>query len=111
MALTPEKIDEIAGPADYFDRRVFARAIESEVRKQDAELIERVMAKAEVFAFHIPWSERQEAARAALRLELENALDAQDRLFWEACAPHGKVGEVVYLTYKTKRDAAQGVER
>jgi len=26
-------------------------------------------------------------------------------LFWEACKPHGKVGEVVYMTYKTKRDA------
>lgn len=26
-------------------------------------------------------------------------------LFWESCKPHGKVGEVVYMTYKTKRDA------
>jgi len=43
MALTPEKIDEIAGPADYFDRRVFARAIESEVRKQDTELIRQLV--------------------------------------------------------------------
>jgi len=43
MALTPEKIDEIAGPADYFDRRVFARAIESEVRKQDTELIRQML--------------------------------------------------------------------
>lgn len=42
MALTPEKIDEIAGPADYFDRRVFARAIESDVRKQDTELIRQM---------------------------------------------------------------------
>jgi hypothetical protein len=39
MALTPERIDEIAGPADYFDRRVFARAIEAEVRKDDDALI------------------------------------------------------------------------
>lgn len=30
-----------------------------------------------------------------------------ERLFWEACKPHGKVGEVVYLTYKTQRDAAR----
>lgn len=78
---------------------------------QHTELIERVMTKADAFAFHIPGSGRQRAARAALRLELEIALDAQDRMFWEACAPHGKVGEVVYLTYKTKRDAAQGVEK
>jgi hypothetical protein len=43
MALTPERIDEIAGPADYFDRRVFARAIEAEVRKQDDALIMQLM--------------------------------------------------------------------
>lgn len=43
MALTHEKIDELAGPADYFDRRVFARAIESEVRKQDTELIRQLV--------------------------------------------------------------------
>lgn len=43
MALTPEKIDEIAGPADYFDRRVFARAIESEVRKRDEALIRQML--------------------------------------------------------------------
>ena len=43
MALTPEKIDEIAGPADYFDRRVFARAIESEVRKRDEALIRQLV--------------------------------------------------------------------
>jgi len=29
--LTNERIDEIAGPADYWDRRVFSRAIEDEV--------------------------------------------------------------------------------
>mgnify|MGYP006182504489 CR=1 FL=1 len=29
MALTDTEIDDIAGPADYFDRRVFARAIEA----------------------------------------------------------------------------------
>lgn len=43
MALTPEKIDEIAGPADYFDRRVFARAIESEVRARDEALIRQLV--------------------------------------------------------------------
>ena len=43
MALTPERIDEIAGPADYFDRRVFARAIEAEVRKADTELIRQML--------------------------------------------------------------------
>jgi len=43
MALTPEKIDEIAGPADYFGRRVFARDMESEVRKQDTELIRQML--------------------------------------------------------------------
>lgn len=35
--------------------------------------------------------------------------DAQkeaERLFWEACKPHGKVGEVVFMTYKAKRGAA-----
>lgn len=31
-----------------------------------------------------------------------------ERLFWEACQPHGKVGEVVYMTYKAKRGAAKG---
>lgn len=43
MALTPEQIDEIAGPADYFDRRVFARAIEAEVRKDDEALIRQLV--------------------------------------------------------------------
>ena len=43
MALTPEQIDEIAGPADYFDRRVFASAIEAEVRKQDDALIQQLV--------------------------------------------------------------------
>ena len=43
MALTPEKIDEIAGPADYFDRREFARAIEAEVRKDDEALIRQML--------------------------------------------------------------------
>lgn len=43
MALTNEQIDEIAGPADYFDRRVFARAIESEVRKDDEALIRQLV--------------------------------------------------------------------
>ena len=26
--------------------------------------------------------------------------EAAQRAFWEACRPHGKVGEVVYTTYK-----------
>lgn len=26
--------------------------------------------------------------------------DAAQRAFWEACRPHGKVGEVIYTTYK-----------
>lgn len=37
--LTNERIHEIAGPADYYDRVVFARAIEAEVRKEQAEKI------------------------------------------------------------------------
>lgn len=36
-----------------------------------------------------------------------DALEEAERLFWEACQPHGKAGEVVYMTYKTKRDAAR----
>lgn len=40
--LKPEKIDEIAGPADYFDRRVFARAIEAEVSKDYDALIRQL---------------------------------------------------------------------
>lgn len=41
--LTPERIDCIAGPADYFDRRVFARAIEAEVRKDYDALIRQML--------------------------------------------------------------------
>lgn len=74
MALTPEKIDEIAGPADYFDRRVFARAIESEVRKQDTELIRQL-----VDALSLPcdrWNGTQSrivnAAIAAARARLDD---------------------------------------
>jgi len=26
--------------------------------------------------------------------------EAGQRAFWEACRPHGKVGEVIYTTYK-----------
>ena len=29
--------------------------------------------------------------------------EAAQRAFWEACRPHGKVGEVVYTTYKHLR--------
>ena len=29
--------------------------------------------------------------------------EAGQRAFWEACRPHGKVGEVVYTTYKHLR--------
>lgn len=45
------------------------------------------------------------AAIDALEAQSSEIAD-RERLFWEACKPHGKVGEVVYLTYKTKRDAA-----
>ena len=41
--LSDSEIDSIAGPADYFDRRVFARAIEKEARKQDTELIRQMV--------------------------------------------------------------------
>lgn len=37
-------------------------------------------------------------------------LAAAESRFWEACQPHGKVGEVVYMTYKTKRDAAMAAK-
>jgi len=37
--LTNERIDEIAGPADYWDRRVFARAVEAAAT---APLLERI---------------------------------------------------------------------
>ncbi len=33
-------------------------------------------------------------------------VEQQQMAFWDACSMHGKVGEVVYLTYKSKRDAA-----
>ena len=49
MALSDEQIDEIAGPADYFDRRVFAREIESEVRMQDDALILQLVEALENF--------------------------------------------------------------
>lgn len=62
MALTPEKIDEIAGPADYFDRRVFARAIESEVRKQDTELIRQLVEALEQSHATL-WEEDDDPAR------------------------------------------------
>ena len=29
--------------------------------------------------------------------------EAAQRAFWDACRPHGKVGEVVYTTYKHLR--------
>lgn len=29
--------------------------------------------------------------------------EAGQRAFWEACRPHGKVGEVIYTTYKHLR--------
>ena len=70
--LTPEKIDEIAGPADYFDRRVFARAIESEVRKQDTELI-RQLVEAMEYKGRAPWKKRQPALIAG-RARLEGKL-------------------------------------
>ena len=38
---------------------------------------------------------------AALVAEAER--EAAQRAFWEACRPHGKVGEVVYTTYKHLR--------
>ena len=43
----------------------------------------------------------------ARAVEAEARHDAE-RLFWESCQPHGKVGEVVYTTYKAKRDSAKG---
>lgn len=65
MALTTEKIDEIAGPADYFDRRVFARAIESEVRKQDTELIRQLVEAMEKIDAAMPFPVAQHAIAAA----------------------------------------------
>lgn len=38
------------------------------------------------------------------------SLAAAESLFWEACQPHGKVGEVVYMTYKTRREAAMAAK-
>lgn len=41
-----------------------------------------------------------------LKLEQDHnsngAIEQQQRLFWDSCKIHGKVGEVIYLTYKNK---------
>lgn len=34
-------------------------------------------------------------------------VEAQQMAFWDACSLHGKVGEVIYMTYKAKRDAKE----
>jgi hypothetical protein len=57
-------------------------------------------ASAKVFFECVSWAFSDWVA-----LEQEKA----DRLYWEACQPHGKVGEVVYMTYKTRRDAARAI--
>lgn len=78
MALTPERIDEIAGPADYFDRRVFARAIEAEVRKADTELIRQMLSALTdlVEAGEEAWGED----RPCVRIGKEEITAARERL-------------------------------
>lgn len=49
--LTNERIDEIAGPADYWDRRVFARAIEAAATEP---LLERIAALEAKLAQQVP---------------------------------------------------------
>lgn len=39
--------------------------------------------------------------------ELVNGIvERQQMAFWDACSKYGKTGEVIYMTYKTRRDAA-----
>lgn len=46
---------------------------------QHEELIERVMSKADVFAFHMPGGQLQADAREALQQEIADALESQTR--------------------------------
>ena len=42
------------------------------------------------------WARLERFAALVVAAERE----AAQRAFWEACRPHGKVGEVIYTTYK-----------
>lgn len=72
MALTPERIDEIAGPADYFDRRVFARAVEAEARRDALEEAAKEFDKRAVLLDGGPavgWYEPNEPAEIVRKLK------------------------------------------
>lgn len=51
------------------------------------------------------WQEVRDQKFAEL-VEQTLKIEVPERLFWEACQPHGKVGELVFMTYKAKRGAA-----
>lgn len=72
--MTRDEIIRMAREADIID---FRDADDDPHTAQMVEFLER-------FAALVAAAEREAAQRA----------------FWEACRPHGKVGEVVYTTYK-----------
>ena len=50
------------------------------------------------------WDDRQgpHFTSAQMMQFQRDTVGALQRKFWDACKPHGKVGEVVYMTYKAQ---------